>query len=401
MVSKKIRYCFLSGVIAIAAGVALANYYWSDSAVEPDSFPARTKTRVELRPGSADEHIRYVYMDDDGIKTLTQIEYRNGVTSYVFHRTDGMAKEIKDFYPAEEGETARQLKSQVSFEADGRSYLSHTAFRPDGSLERQGERMPTGEYQTTWFFDDGTSVRRQVSYDWQRKLLSADEYHKNGSLVSQSRRPNSNELITRWFSESGKLTHEFSEGKVNVLSGVFYNADGSVRVRFMDIGWKLNSQYFSKDELVLEVEYYKDFMEVTSYGADGKILQKQIWNRMGEKGEECTASYKLFKVEGSWHMHADKTYTRQIIEMSEDGTSVASVELVTVTTNMRNRQVKMLGSDGSVTFVKHYIEDILISERPGTDADRVDTKALIMKPQFECLPIPSRAERYRAHASFN
>jgi len=373
-------------------------------------FAKKVSTRIVLSPNSSGEDIRYVYMAEDGItKTMTQIEYKNGVTSYSFHRSDGTIKEIKEFYPPARGETQRQLKLHASLNSDGKDFLSRTTYRQDGSLEAQGERIGEGRYQTRWFFEDGATLNKLLFYDSERRLLSKDEYRKDGSVESQSRRVGSSELVSKYYSQSGTLTHEFSESRLNVLSGVFYNEDGSVRIRFMDSGWKLNSQYFDKSELVLEVEYFKDSMEVTSY-AGGKPLHKQVWSRLGNKGEECTAAYKLFKVEGAWQSSDQRTYTRLTIEMNEEGTAAQWVEKVTVVysssslggeqQNLRTRTVKLLRPDGSVAIVKNYNEDILLSERGGTGADHIDISTLLSKPIFECLRIPRKAERYRAHSNF-
>lgn len=103
------------------------------------------------------------------------------------------------------------------------------------------------------------------------------------------------------------------------------------------------------------------------------------------------------------------TYTRLTVEMNEEGTAAQWLESVTVIysssdlgekQNLRTRTVKLLCPYGSVAFVKQYNQDILLCERAGTNADRVDIKALISKLAFECLPIPTKAERYRAHSSF-
>lgn len=399
MHSKRLLKRLLTSGALLCVALILSSCDSSSQDLSKD-FPSKTGTRIELLPDSAGEEIRYIYTDENGGKT-TKIEYRNGVTSYLFHRPDGTAKEIKEFYPAQEGETGRQVKSQISLDSTGKNYLSHAAYRADGSLERQGERIADDQYRTKWYFEDGTTIQNVRLFDSQRKIVSADGYYKNGSPASQSRRINAGELLTKFFSEDGKLTHEFTEGRWNVLSGSFYGTDGLMRARFNDPGYKLNSQYFEKGELKLEVEYLEDSMEVTSYGSDGKLLFKQVWTRMGEKGEECTADYRLFKVEGFWQLSSDQvTYNRQTIEMTADGTSAQSVETEVTKFSLRERTVKMLRPDGSVSFVKNYREDILISERPGRKADRVDIKALLTKPAFECLPIPSKADRYKAHSSF-
>jgi hypothetical protein len=409
MVSTRLFKVLLSGMV-LAAGASLMSSSDTPSGVL-DPSPKKIMTTVVLRPHNAGEDIRYVYLAEDGkTKSLTLIEYRSGVTSYTFHRADGTAEKTKEFYPPEKGETQRQLKSQVDFDTDGKSFLSQKTFRLDGSVEGVGERTAEGQYQTQWFFEDGTTLNKNELYDAERRLLSKDEYRKDGSVASQSRRASLNELVSKYYSQKGNNTHEFTVSRWNVLSGAFYNDDGTLRVRFMDAYGKLNSQYFDKGTLTLEVEYFRDFMEVTSY-AEGKQLRKQIWTRIGSRGEECTAAYKLFKVEGAWQKSSDKSkYTKQNIEMNEEGTHAVSVETIAVSYStsgspsgkkeLRTRTVKILLPDGSVSFVKDYNEDILLSERPGTAADSVDIKTLISKPDFECLPIPSKAERNRAQSSF-
>lgn len=397
MASKRLFYGLLALILAVTAGLMIASHDWSPAV--SDNFPEKTKTRVELRPDSANEDIRYVYMtDDQKTKTLTQIEYRNGVTSYVFHRADGTAREIKEFYPAAEGDTTRQLKAQVEFDADGKSYVSHVTFRLDGSKERQGARTASGQYETRWFFEDGTAVNRLRLYNKDRSLASEDEFRTDGSIASQARRPNATDLVTKYFDESGTLTHEFTENRWNGLSGVFYNADSTIRAKFADASWRTIYQYFDKGVLTLEVEYYTDRMEVTSYAQGDKPLVRQVWTRVGAEGEECTATYKLKQVEEYHKWAANPRWnkeTRHLIVMNDEGTVALRAE-TRKNSWTKERTEKELRPDGSVVTVKQYNEqDKLISSRPGTDADAVNVKQLTKKPAFECLPVPPKAQRFK------
>jgi hypothetical protein len=385
----------------------IATHDWSPAQVS-DNFPEKTQTRIELRPDSEREDIRYVYMaDDKKTKTLTQIEYRNGVTSYVFHRADGTAREMKEFYPAAEGDTttkgspaARQLKSQVAFDTDGKSYVSHVTFRLDGSKERQGERTASGQYQTKWFFEDGVAVNRLRVFGSDKTLFSEDEYRKDGTLASQSRRPNSYELVTKFFNETGKLTHEFTENRWNGLSGTFYNADGTVRAKFSDSSYRLVVSYYDKGLVWLEVEYQSDRMEITEYAPNDKPLYRQVYMRVGTSGEECTATYKLKMVEefykwGQSNPRWNKEIKNTLI-MNDEGTVALRSETRKYSW-AKERTEKELRPDGSVISVKQYNDDDkVISSRPGTDADAVDVKRLTKKPAFECLPLPPKDKRFKS-----
>lgn len=407
MASKRLFYGLLAGIVAVTAGLMIASHDWSSAQVS-DNFPEKTKTRVELRPDSANEDIRYVYMaDDKKTKTLTQIEYRNGVTSYVFHRADGTAREMKEFYPAAEGDTTakRQLKAQVTFDTDGKSYVSHVTFRLDGSMERQGERTASGQYQTKWFFEDGVAVNRLRIFGSDKTLASEDEYRRNGTLASQSRRAFSYELVIKFFNEAGKLTHVFVENKWNGLSGTFYNADGTVRAKFSDSSSRLLVQYYDKGVVTLEVEYTSDRMEITEFGPVDRPLYKQVYMRVGTNGEECTATYKLTSVEeyykwGPSNPRWNKE-TKHTIVMNDEGTKALRAESRKYSW-AKERTEKELRPDGSVISVKQYNDDDkVISSRPGTDADAVDVRRLTKKPASECLPLPPKAKRFKAQPAYD
>ena len=131
------------------------------------SFPGKTKVRVHAPPASTQEDIRYItYPDKDSrIPEQEQIEYKNGVTGYIFYRPDGTIRETTEYWPAVEGIAQRQLKSGSPA---GRDVSDRHLLR-----RRHDSRAPPAG-----FCNQQTAARAGLSREWLAEELHAGGCHR-------------------------------------------------------------------------------------------------------------------------------------------------------------------------------------------------------------------------------
>lgn len=353
-------------------------------------FPGLTSgNRVELPPQNGEE-IRYVYFARDGAtRTLTQIEYRSGITSLTVYRTDGVARETRLFYPLKEGAGKRQLRSLVTFQDDGTSYKSHQVYREDGSLERNGGRLSDGEYQTLYFNSKDGSVQRRLVYSASGQLENEESYSDEGKLVEKTEKLNEHSLKTTRWTVDGKLLSEITDVEDGRRSGKLYHEDGkTVRIEFDHLGYQIDVKYFDKDgKASYEVEHVPQGKSITVYGGDEKQRYKQYWLLTGGT-TLCDATYRLIRVE-EFREDSPSDLLR-VIGVSADGKPNRVITPVDMHRSVERTDTELY-PDGSVKSEKVIDDnDNVTSDKSFNQGEqKFDLKPeLFGKPVIECLDPP-------------
>ena len=218
-------------------------------------FPQRTGVHVGLKPAKVSEDIRYTTTWPDGHTLMNErVERKDGVTIYRTFTHQGFKAEVKEFYPLpkkdgvdsvatnEDGTQVfpssqpfefntkgRQLKSFIVFSADGKEVVSTELYRPDGTREVVGKRLPEGSFQNLVFHKDGLTLSFSQLFARNGDLLTEQQFAEGGSrLIASSSREADGNLHSKTFREDGTL---LSVGILKQYEQIidFYHVDGVTR----------------------------------------------------------------------------------------------------------------------------------------------------------------------------
>jgi len=241
----------------VLIGIAVA-YGLSRNSQGPITSPFPQKTAVQVRMKSADagsEDIRYTTTWPDGRTPMNQrIELKNGETVYQTFNPQGGKSVVKEFYPLplkdgkpqvqvnEDGTAVfpssqpfefnvvgRQLKSVLVFSEDATEIVSSELYRPDGTREVVGKRLPDGAFQNLVFHKDGLTLSVSQLFARNGDLITEQQFAEGGSrLIASSQREADGNLHSKSFREDGSLA---SIGVLKKHEQVidFYHVDGQTR----------------------------------------------------------------------------------------------------------------------------------------------------------------------------
>lgn len=381
----------------------------ADNLVRVD-FPEKLNHRVSLRPSDSNESFRFAYVTDDDKKVVEEVEYKNGVTTYVFYRTDQTAEKILEFYPPDDPDpdhpsvqtqVERRMKSEVFLAADGKSYLRHTAFTLDGSVVRRGLRNPDGSYITHYLRAGTGSVEVEVLYDKDQNLQYETAYHENGVIKSRKERRSSYEIVTITYRDDGSKLLELTDSYYS-RSGTFFKEDGvTPAVKFNETSYgSVTFEYLDAEgKLAHSVEYESDGDRTyTVFTGGDKASYRQRWKYVsGDKRCDANSTYRLLEVE---EFHKVPQYGRYNwndvtdVELQEDG---VTPKTITVKEKGDRRLVVDYHPDGSVSRLVEFDaqgkELRTTTFRPGEKASPVTVKPSLLRFEAtECLSIPAKAE---------
>lgn len=274
----KRTFMWAVGVCLMALTLFLAGCDSRDETAEMPKFPERTTVRVTLKPEADREAIRYdFYSDDKKTKLGTQIEYVDGVTSFLMFRPDSTIAQLKEFYPAPAEGKARQLKRAIVYAADGKTYLSDKAWRLDGTRNYIGERLNDGSYELRYFFEDGVHTLRHRQIDADKKLIAEEILRKDGTVEKEMKRLTGDTIaITTYSPTRTKLSYETRTGGES--DATYYYEDGStIRMSVVSRPWAISQTSFDRKGTVTELREYSYYgMTVTVY-KNGHELYRQRW----------------------------------------------------------------------------------------------------------------------------
>jgi len=314
-------------VIAVVLVVGAIAFGLFRNAPEPitSPFPQKGQVAVGVKPAAVKEDIRYTTFWPDGkTKMSERVELKNGVTIYRTFNHAGALREVKEFYPVsakpgdkpalnEDGTlkfpssqpyefstVGRQLKSFISFNADGKEVMTTEIYRPDGTREVVGKRLPDWSFQNLVFHKDGLTLSFSQLFARNGDLLSEQQFAEGGArLIASSQREADGFLHSKSFREDGTL---LSVGIIKQYEQVieFFHADGVTRRMVVNnTASTVTAVYFREDgEAVSKREWSSGSMTVTElvpgtghYGPGG-VVEKAYTT--GNK-----ATYKLIPADSA------------------------------------------------------------------------------------------------------
>ena len=383
----------------ICAVLVFAITNWPSANTMSVDFPEKLNHRVVLNPASQNESSRIEYRKDDGTRVVAEVDYTNGVTSYLFYRPDGKAvAKVLDFYPEETpGQVERRLKGETYFSNDGTRLTKHVAYREDGTVERRGERFPDQSYHTVYIGLDGVTVEVDKIYDKDENLVSERGFAEDGSVKYRTDKQGY-KLVTTTYRPDTTI-YSIVENESSSQSGKFFQADGkTVKASFEKSTWRLQIVYNdSKGVPEYEVAYYDDRIEVLRLSPTGKVLYEQDLKLVGDRTSHCDGTYDFTQVT-EYHMWGSARYqksTKRIINFAADGKT--PVEVI-YPTNKSRKFTYSVDSNGIVTGVRE--EGNATGYGPGGAAQPAESykvgdkiaidPAMVSLNTFECLTIPEK-----------
>lgn len=296
-----------------------------------EDFPQKLSTRVRINSQKPQEVDRWVYMNGD-VKTLEQIQYVDGVTTYVFFRPDETAEKIIELHPTQNGEEKRRLKTEVIFEADGLAYASHKALRLDGTLLKEGRRMEDRTYSTITYFDDGITKQRVSVYKPDKSLVSELLIDRDGTKLQETVTDNDNYLVSKSWRRDGTIWMQYKKPPYSYggVTGAYYEADGiTIKAEFSMTGWQNSISFPNVSGKRLDFSFetrQKRMSLLVSDSASGTPLYQQFYAYDEKTPFDLRGTYTLTSVEqyeGTGNRYNRKLVRR--ITFGVDGKTVAKI----------------------------------------------------------------------------
>ncbi len=228
-------------------------FYLQAPPAQPDFAPGTT-VRIFLPDHSSAEKIRYErYAADRVSRTVTDIEYVDGSSEQITYWGDNNLRRasVKYFQDDNSQQAAsnqnKRVKSKASFDhRTGQLYTSHQVYRLDGTLERSGELLSDGRYQTSYYWSDGKTLSRQRIFNQSRVYVSEKIFREDGSLLADVVQGQSDqrEIVLYW--PNGARQANYSSNLVNGARGTYYAEDGvTVVCEFYRSYWAVEEVYYN------------------------------------------------------------------------------------------------------------------------------------------------------------
>jgi len=266
-----------------------------------------------------------VFSDNGKTKLLSLNQYVSGAAEDVHYRADGSKHWSRDYFPNYSAGTAVQ-RSVSWFASDGKTYTGHEVKRADGSWERVGHLLDSGNYQQTYYCADGKTPQKIQLFDKDKRFLNEQAvfcttgksvreittgeygkktlklYHQDGTLAADISQQDDYEVVMYSgdvYDDNGKQTahydHEYGMGGSISTFDQIENGITVIEWRGSDYG---NAQVdfllpaSTKDEKLkrftqgIKNPIYPDknskLLSVTEYEADGKTEAREIY--LGDDG---------------------------------------------------------------------------------------------------------------------
>lgn len=237
-----------------------------DKEISRTVFPDHTQVITYL-PADQSQAIKLITVGEDGVTPVSgKIIYKDkapwfAMTEDLKFRADGTLSENSQHYARNKDSGAELLRSVGKFAADGVTYVYHEVYRPDGTLERKGELLRPGNYQTTYFYEDGKSINRLRLFDSKKNFVSEKVLRLDGSTIAFTQTAPQGAMITTLYWEDDKMRATFTSLPSGAEKGEVYDRDGHT----------------------LLAEYERDpwsLQEIYHDAATGKLLQARQAVRM-------------------------------------------------------------------------------------------------------------------------
>lgn len=314
------------------------------------NFPQRTETGVQLPSSKTGESRKVIeYQADKRTPRVTVVELTNGNTVYTHHRPDGSAEKTEEFYPAagtdKPGE--RQLRARANLGADGKTYTSDLALRPDNTREREGIRLADGGYDITFYHPDGLKVQKHQIVSADRKPLLEEVFAADGTPVSKAVLNPGGSFELTHFTDKGKRASVSVKTNRYHEELTFFRADGETpQTRVINDMFSTQVTQILPDGNVEQVRLFTyEGMEVVIY-RNGVPHHRQKWDLRNPSEKDVTKlDYRLKEVAT---VNA-KSKPTQTIELSDD--QVTPARIVTPENPEESnglRKIKSFRPDGTV-----------------------------------------------------
>lgn len=381
---------------ALAAVVLLVGCSAEPPNMVREDFPQKLSHRVRINTQQTQEVDRWAYYNGD-IKTLEQIQYLDGTTTYVFYREDLTASRIMELHPAQNGEEKRRLKTEVNFEADGLAYSSHKVVRLDGTLHKLGQRQEDRSYSTTTFFEDGVTKQKVAVYKLDKSLVSELVIDRNGTKLIETVTDGDGNLVSSHFRPDGTLFMSYKNPKwaYSGATGYFYEADGkTVKADFTISSWQKSITFANHQGKRLEIafeNYGAKRMTVSVFDFQtGAPLYQQVY-LLSSGSFDLTGNFTLAAVdqyEGAGNRYQRKLKRRLVI--GQDGKTVTKVFVPSSSWNDYNGVEYTLYPSGFIASKQSVGWNVQPNKTDYADGKFQDPIVVLDKPDMLVMPSVER-----------
>lgn len=342
---------------------------------------------------------RFVFNDSNGVKFKEEVVLAENYLQVVFFRPEGTVKEELIYFPQENGET-RKLKSKIVMDPQGADYVCHKVFRKDGTVEVSGQRIANWEYATTYYFDDGESIERQVVYSSSKELKAETAFYRNGNPKQNVERVGASFATTN-FRKDGTRIQRVVSSESGVNSATYFDVDGKKELyKFKNESYNIEVTIYPNVENISSATIrYTDTRRIyTVFGKDLKAHFTQEWKLVdGPPRSDVHGTYVLDeavvfneKVYSGIYQWTDITE----INMGESGTHPKSL---IVKSNNAESTILLFHPDGSVKLMSRYNEQgkLIIEKFPPQEmTNPVELPAELFQFQkFDAITLPDKLEK--------
>lgn len=266
MTMRKTTITALLAVALVIVTLGLSGCKPADEPQAPPQPTGPTITRtVKLMPPESGENQRIYGHTPDGTLVELQIDYRDGHSETMKHRPDGTVESKKVTYPH-----TGAIKSEITYEADGKTVKNEANYRGNGTLEQTRQRASDGTETLTRYRVDGKRLHSiEVTKPGGDKNTTF--YREDGkTLWAESRKISSTETEVKYYGTSGTLEqirlvrHNSYNGYQNGFEVTVLRPDGTAHFKQTWTGYSSS--------------YYRNFdlKTVEEYEADGTTLKRKL-----------------------------------------------------------------------------------------------------------------------------
>ena len=329
MVNRKIAAICLGTVSLVGGALALSYSLLQGPSEGPDLQDLlgtpKTAMRMQLYSAPKDAkdksanglHEGFDYYSADGkTKINSRLIYQDGASEDVFYRADESKEWSRDYYPLASGEDRAILRSIARFAEDGKTYVSHDVMRKDGKFERRGKLLPDGNYELTFYCQDGKTPEKVQLFGKTKYFMSETAiFCENGKPIRSVEDGQYGSKILILYRKDGSIA---SKQEMNSSEhGVYYNGEafdekGNVILIFNYGGWSKQVRQGDMEWTEATMGSANEFARY--YDKDGKI--KRFSQHFKLKVDYQPDKGKIFT--GTTEYDAAGKITREI-DMSEDG----------------------------------------------------------------------------------
>lgn len=277
-----------------------ASSFWSYLA-RPDKsgidlYPEKLQVRILLPDHENGEFSREVTFAKDESVEMVKVNYPDGSYGHAYYRDDGTVAQVIKYHPDVEG-SLPVVMTEAFYADDGEKLVSEKHYLKDGTLNRTGSRLASGDYLVQVFALDGVDIASEMVFTDKGKKYDVFERHSNGNF----------KRLVRNFSGG----HEETTFHENGLKAAFNSVIGSQKVweRYQEDGttpivkfalkgegdhhsytYKVYASYFNADGSINHKrEFTRYYMAVLYYDDNGEFTHQQRWlNKTGNSGEITT-----------------------------------------------------------------------------------------------------------------